>query len=454
MDAAVASGRAGGWWTRRRARAGRAVAAAVVLAAAAVPVTRFLTAGSDPAPAPAPRAQTTAERLASLRLRVAANPTDVAGWRALAQAATQDAARTGDPASYDMARQAVAEATRLEPGDQRTLVIDGVLALSLHEFPRAYQLGRDAHAANPAGAEALGVLVDASVELGRYDEAATHLQAMLDLKPGSAALARASYLRELRGDPAGARAAMRQALSAAEGDPADTATVAELLGNLQLASGDIGAATASFERSQRLAPQRVGAALGLARAAAARGDLAGAVALAAATAERSPQPAAATLLGELRLAASDPAGADQAFALVRANEQLLAAAGVQVDLESALFEADHGDPARAVTLARSAYEARQTVFTADALGWALTRAGQAPEAVRYAAEAVRLGTSSAALRLHAAAAYAEAGQLDQATTQLRQAFTLAPWPALHLRPMATDLAGWLGVTLPPDWRLP
>ena len=426
----------------------------MVLAAAAVPVSRFLTAGPGSSAAPPPRAQTIDERLANLQQRVSADPTDVASWRSLAQTATQDAVRTGNPASYDVARKAVAEADRLAPGDQRTLVIDGVLALSLHDFYRAYQLGQAAHSADPASAEPLGVLVDASVELGRYDEAAAHLQAMLDLKPGSAALARASYLRELHGDLTGAAAAMQQALSAAEGDPADAAAVAELLGNLQLAAGDVTAASASFKRSQQIAPQRTGAALGLARAAAARGDLTGAISLASAAGDRSPQPAAATLLGELRLLTGDQAGADQAFALVRANEQLLASAGVQVDLESALFEADHGDATRAVTLARSAYAARQTVLTADALGWALTKAGQPTAALPYAAEAVHLGTASAGLRLHAAEAYAEAGQLDRATAELQQALALSPWPVLPLRQMVTGLAGLLGVPVPPAWRLP
>ena len=95
---------------------------------------------------------------------------------------------------------------------------------------------------------------------------------------------------------------------------------------------------------------------------------------------------------------------------MRANEQLLAAAGLDTDLESALFEADHGDPARAVELAEAAYAARHTVFTADALGWALTRSGRAAEAVPFVEESLRLGTSSAALRVHAAAAFAAAGQ--------------------------------------------
>ncbi len=452
MDTAVASGRMGGRRARLPARAGRVIAVAALVAAAAIPVSRFLTAGSDDS-GPAPRIPTLVDRLGTLRQQVTLTPDDGAAWRSLAEAATQDAVRTGNPGSYETARRAVAEATRLEPLDQRTSVVAGVLALSLHDFARAYDLGEAAVEANPANADALGVLVDASVELGRYDEAARHLQAMLDRRPGATALARASYLRELYGDLPGATAAMQQALSAAQGDPADTAAMAELLGNLQLAAGRISEAVNSFEQALQKAPERIGASLGLARAWAARGDVAAAIALAAETADRSPQPAAATLLGELRIVAGDLAGADDAFALVRANEQLLAAAGVTTDLESALFEADHGDAARAVDLARASYGIRQTVFTADTLGWALTRAGRAAEAIPFVEQALRLDTASAAMRIHAARAYDAAGQGEPATAQLLAAFELSPWPALHLRPAALELAEELLVPVPTGWQL-
>ena len=61
---------------------------------------------------------------------------------------------------------------------------------------------------NPYSAAALGVQVDALVELGRYEEAERALQRMLDLKPSTASLTRASYHRELHGDISGARLAL------------------------------------------------------------------------------------------------------------------------------------------------------------------------------------------------------------------------------------------------------
>ena len=50
----------------------------------------------------------------------------------------------------------------------------------------------------------MGVRVDALVELGRYAEAVTALQQMVDLRPDLESYSRVSYLRELHGDVPGA----------------------------------------------------------------------------------------------------------------------------------------------------------------------------------------------------------------------------------------------------------
>jgi hypothetical protein len=60
---------------------------------------------------------------------------------------------------------------------------------------------------------------------------------------------------------------------------------------------------------------------------------------------------------------------------VRAVADLQGEQGQVVDLEMALFEADAGEPARALELAQRAYDARpDNVFTTDALAWATFRA--------------------------------------------------------------------------------
>ena len=104
MSTAIASG--GG--ARRPLRIGRVLVVAAALAATTVPVARFLTAGRDAGDQTAPpRIETDQERLTSLQQRVASSPDDAGAWLSLAELATQQAVRTGDPASYDVAQRAV-----------------------------------------------------------------------------------------------------------------------------------------------------------------------------------------------------------------------------------------------------------------------------------------------------------------------------------------------------------
>jgi hypothetical protein len=123
-----------------------------------------------------------------------------------------------------------------------------------------------------------------------------------------------------------------------------------------------------------------------------------------------------------------------------------------VDLESALFAADHGDATEAVTLAEAAYRTRRTIFTADALGWALTRAGRPAEALPYIEQALRLGTQSPALHVHAAVALAATGDTAGAADALRTTLTSSAWLVPALRPEAAALGDRLGLAVPEDWR--
>lgn len=442
---------------RRRPPTSVCLAAALVLTVTAAAVGRSLLAGrTDPGP---PRVGAGAglainpptDPLAALRSRAAARPDDATGWQALAAADVARANATGDPALYDSARSAIARARALAPDDVRTLVAAAVVSLGVHDFTAAGVDAERAVAADPFDADALAAAVDAAVETGEYDRAAERLQALLDLRPGAPALARASYLQELHGELTAARATMARA-EAATATAAERSSLSTYAGDVALAAGDVTAAGASYDRALALDPQRVTAALGRARVQLAQGDLAGARATAQAVLDRSPLPAAAALVADLADVAGDAATAASARQLVAANTQLVAAAGVTVDLEAAIDAADHGDPAAAVTLARRAHDTRRTVFTADALGWSLTRSGRADEALAFVDESLRLGTASASLHLHAAAAYAAAGRRADATTQLGAALALSPWPAFHLRPEAARLAADLGVTLPTAWR--
>lgn len=451
LAALAVTGLAIGWVVAHEAPTHRAGQIGVAARAAAPVGAGSATPGSATPAAAAVAAATGPASITALEAKVTANPNDLASIQSLGTAYVQRAVQTGDPAFYDLAGKTLQRATDLAPDNQRTMVAKAVLSLSLHDFAGARILASTVAAAHPRDNNALAALVDAQVELGHYDDAATTLQQLLDLRPDAAALSRLSYVRELHGDDAGALDAMREAAVAAAASAADEATITTFLGDLQLSGGSLAEADASYTKALTLVPHLVNAELGKARVLVAEGKLSDAGALLDDTTQRSPQPAAAILLGEVRALSSDERSAADAFALVRANEQLLRSAGVTLDLETARFEAEHGDASVAVAAAKVAHDTRQTIFTADALGWSLTKAGRAQEALPYVDEALRLGTTDAALHLHAAVALAATGDAARAIAELQRATTRSPWTAPTLRAIAVQLATSLHVDLPTTW---
>ena len=147
-------------------------------------------------------------------------------------------------------------------------------------------------------------------------------------------------------------------------------------------------------------------------------------------ADRLPLPEYVIALGEAELAAGRVAAGRRDLALVGAEERLLRAAGVDTDVELAIFEADHGDRQRAVALARRAWAQAPSVRAADALGWSLTRAGDPREGLRWARRALRLGTLDPLLRAHAGLSALAAGRRAEGRRQIRTAFAhgLGGWP--------------------------
>ena len=150
--------------------------------------------------------------------RVSGNSQDYMALTDLAIAYLQKARETNDPTYYTQAEQALNKALALKPDYYDAVASFGSLELSRHEFGKALEWGVKAKNLIPHKAFAFGVIGDAQIELGKYDEAVDTFQQMVDLKPDLSSYARVSYARELYGDVPGAIEAMRQAVDA--GSPA------------------------------------------------------------------------------------------------------------------------------------------------------------------------------------------------------------------------------------------
>ena len=170
---------------------------------------------------------------------------------------------------------------------------------------------------------------------------------------------------------------------------------------------------------------------GLARLAAARGDLDGAVRRWRALGERLPLPEYVAALGEIAPGArAGTAAARRELALVRAERRLLGAAGVDTDAETRGLRGRPRLAARALALARRAWRAAPGLRAADAVGWALTRGGRPAAGLRWAHRALALGSRDPLFRHHAGLAALAAGRRDEGRAHLRVALGggLAGWP--------------------------
>jgi tetratricopeptide (TPR) repeat protein len=410
---------------------------------------RFVFAGTDGSTQTSVR-QPKAQSIEQLQHQLRVGGENASLLTDLGVAYLNQARATADPSWYSRAADALQRAQALAPDDPRTMTGAGLLALARHDFASALRLGERAHALQPASPDALGAVVDANVELGRYDEAAATAQEMVNRRPSLASLSRVSYVRELRGDTSGALAAMTQAAAAGSGSATDAAYVRTLVGDLHLNTGDLDLADASYRRTLADVPDYGMAQYGTARVLAARGDLDGAARLLTSLVARLPFSAWVALLGDVDAARGDAAGAARQYDLVRTIEALNRSNGINGDLELARFDADHArdagaDPAAAVALARSALTARPTIYADDVLGWALRQARDPTAALPHARAAVRLGTADALLWYHLAAVEADLGLSAQAAADLAHALALNPHLTLRDLPLAQALAHRLGV---------
>jgi tetratricopeptide (TPR) repeat protein len=396
-----------------------------------------------PAPVLAERLDTgldvggTARLVMRLEDEVPDRPRDAETLTLLGLAYQQRARETADFSYLSRSEGALRRALAAVPRAAAATSALGALALARHDFRGALRLGRRSRELAPAVARTQGVIGDALLELGRYPEAFAAFDRLATLKPGLAAYSRVSYARELLGRREDAIGAMELAVDAARGRPEAAAWAHVELGKLQFGSGRVDAAVRQYRLALRAYPGYVYALDALAHAEHARGRTARAIVLARRAVAAVPLPQFVGTLADLLAVSGRRADARRQLALVGAIERLLVANGVRTDLETAVFDADHGLrlPA-ALSRARAAHTERPSILADDALAWALARNGRCAEAVRWSARSLRLGTQDALLFFHRGYAERCAGRPSEARRWFARALALNPHFSILWAPVA------------------
>ncbi|WP_405471460.1 tetratricopeptide repeat protein [Streptomyces anulatus] len=435
--------------TLRRAAFG-AVAAGVLLAGALVAVGDGEGDGpKEPGPVERAEAATTAGSPASLsdltaligdrQKWVESHPRDAPSLATLGTAYVEWARRSADTAYYARAEETLKrslEARAGERGNGEAWVGLAALANARHDFLAAKRWGETVKRQQPKAWSVYPVLIDAYTGLGDQKAATAATEKFGELRKGVPALARTAELYRGQGWREDALATAREAADRAT-QPAEKAEALHRLGELAWERGEPEEAVAQFDAALRTDAGQHASLAGRARALVALERTDEALAAYQSALEKLPRPEYALELGELYESLGLDGDARTQYTALREMVAGAKRAGVDESLLLARFEADHGDPDEAVELLRGQWrEQHRSAAVADALGWALHRAGKSDEGLEYAQRAADTGVRNASYAYHLGMIQRELEDYGPARRNLEQAVRTNP----AFSPLAAPLA--------------
>ncbi len=326
------------------------------------------------------------------------HPKDAAVWAELGLVYVE----RGDPSAYGRAEGALGRSLALRPaarGNVDAQVGMGALAVARGDWAAARKWGEAAAKAAPGGWRAQAVLADAYAGLGDAAAAGAAAERLRESGAGRAVgLGRVAEAHWQRGWREDASAAASDAVALA-GSPAEKSAALVRVGGVAWERGEPADALAWCEAALRLTPSEPSALAGRARALASLGRGEEAAAGYAAAVKARPLPVYVLAAAELARARGDEEGAEAYGELLRAEVARRSAHGVDEAVAAARWQTENGEAeeAAAALMERWWVRRHRSPEVADALGWALFRAGRERDALPYARRAHERGPRSAVL---------------------------------------------------------
>jgi tetratricopeptide (TPR) repeat protein len=370
------------------------------------------------------------EQIAFWQQKVQRDDRDYISLTYLGQAYLQKGRETGDAAAYGRAQAALEQALTINPNYELTLSYLSVTQIAQHNFEGALAAAQRVYEFDPGALQALATIGDASLELGRYDEAEAAYATLIEQAPGAAVYSRAARLSWLQGDIDAAIDRMQQAVENAVEIGLTGERLAWYqfqLGELYFNSGDVAAAQAQYAAAKQTFPDYYLVLLGEGKVAAAHGDYEQAITLYERLTERLPQPDFVATLGDLYMLAGNKTAAQEQYDTVAFIADLETTDQALVGRQLALFYANHNTNLGSTLAAAEAELAnRPDVYGYDVLAWTLFKNGRIDEAAEAVEQALELGTQEALFYYHAGMIAAAQGDTAQARQHLSHALELNP----------------------------
>jgi tetratricopeptide (TPR) repeat protein len=382
----------------------------------------------------------TDDRISFLQNKLTKQPNDAQMQGLLAAVFLQKLRETIDPVYLQHAASVVDKMLSANPKSYSALRLQNEIDMQRHDFPRVAARSRELLDRNPSDSGTVGLLGDALMEMGKYDEAGEVYRRMVELSPNLFSYNRVAYHRFVTGNAPEALSWMNQAVRAGSSSPENEAWCLVEFGDLLFKTGHAEDALAAYKRALSTFPgyHRAHAALG--RLLAAQRNYSDAIEQVKKAQATVPFPDYAAMLEALYRRAGQGQEAERQIALIDTIDKLMKVNSETMNRNLAVILADENRKLdRALELAQAEFSVRNDVFTYDALSWVQYRHKNYSDAEAASKKALQNDTPDPMLYYHAALIELAVDQKDTAKRDLERALSLNPNFDFRYAPEATRL---------------
>jgi len=344
----------------------------------------------------------------------------------LAQLYMKEARVTGEHPYYYPATLAILDnVLRHDDKYFEAIAFKASVLLSLHHFSEALAVGIKAKEVNPNNSFVYGILCDANVELGNYEEAVRMSDMMQTLRPGLESYSRASYLREIYGDNQGAIEAMKLAFEAGLPGSEEASWAGNTLSHLLENTNDLAHAEELAHIILEQRPSYAFATDALGRIEMAKGNYDKAIDYFKQAIEVMPE---FSFYENMANAYKGIGDLEKANALYKEVVGMLdedAKSGHYADLELAHVYLELGDVDNAFKYANIEYKRRpKNIDVNNTMAWIYYSKGNVIEAKKHMAIALRMGTQNAIMLARASIIEQAAGNASLAQEYINKSLKI------------------------------
>lgn len=374
----------------------------------------------------------TKEKVEELKKQIKKDPSDVKSRLQVAMIYLSEARITGEHPYYYPAILTILDGVlSMDYKNFEATTFKASVKMSQHQFAEARELAEKARQLNPENAYVYGVLVDANVELGNYEEAVAMSDKMQQLKPSLEAYSRASYLREIYGQYPSSIEAMKLAVDAGLPGSEPHCWSKNTLGQLYETTGKLKEAEQQYNEILALRPSYAFALRGLARVQKARKQYDDALATLDKAAKIMPEFSFHEEMADIYALQGDKDKANAKYAEVVKMLDEDAQSGHAVDLELCKLYTQMGEFDSALEYGMKEYKKRpKNIDVNHALAWVYFKQNDIQKAQQHVQVALRTGSKDPELLQKAGTIELASGNAGEGNKLIAQAKKTNPQFAL------------------------